>query len=115
MVPIVDIIQHFFYAFRRWLFNGFRRGRNRFLMVSVVGFVVMVSILAGNVFLWFPSLDFFNGVRGILFDGFCLMVSVVARKHFVMVSVVGCLMVSVVAGNICLYGFRRWFLFMVSG
>ena len=29
-----------FYGFRRWFFNGFRRGRERFLMVSVVGFLM---------------------------------------------------------------------------
>ena len=35
-------------GFRRWLFNGFRRGRERFFMVSVVGFLFMVSVVAGK-------------------------------------------------------------------
>jgi hypothetical protein len=39
----------FFYGFRRWLFNGFRRSKKRFLMVSVLG-CLMVSVAAGNVF-----------------------------------------------------------------
>ena len=50
----------FSYGFRRGrgtFFNGFRRGKERFLMVSVVGFF-MVSVVARNVFLWFPSLVF---------------------------------------------------------
>ena len=29
-----------FYGFRRWFVNGFRRGRERFLMVSVVVFLM---------------------------------------------------------------------------
>ena len=81
-----------------WLFYGFRRGKERFLMVSVVArerflmvsvvarerFLMvsvvarerflMVSVVAGNVFLWFPSLLFlwFPSWQGTLF-----MVSVV--------------------------------------
>ena len=50
----------FSYGFRRGkgtFFNGFRRGKERFLIVSVVGFF-MVSVVARNVFLWFPSLVF---------------------------------------------------------
>ena len=47
-------------------------------------------------------------------SGRFLMVSVVdIIQRLLMVSVVGFLMVSVVAGNV-FYGFRRWFLFMVS-
>ena len=36
-------------------FYGFRRGRKTLFMVSVVGFL-MVSVVARNAFLWFPSL-----------------------------------------------------------
>ena len=42
---------------RGTFFNGFRRGKERFLMVSVVG-CFMISVVARNVFLWFPSLVF---------------------------------------------------------
>ena len=68
MVSVVDITQRFrtvsvvgflwfpssqetfFYGFRRWFFNGFRRGKKRFLMVSVAERFLMVS-------------TFFNGFR----------------------------------------------------
>ena len=70
-----------FYGFPRWIFGGFCRRRRiqhfrmyraiprrwlfmvsvvegkRLLMVSVVGFL-MVSVVARNVFSWFPSLVF---------------------------------------------------------
>ena len=36
------------YGFRRWFFNGFRRGRKRFLMVSVAECFLMVSVAASN-------------------------------------------------------------------
>ena len=53
----------FWTGFRRCFFcYGFRRGRKTFCMVSVVGFL-MVSVVARNVSLWFPSLVFFNGFR----------------------------------------------------
>ena len=60
MVSVVDIIQRFFHGFRRWfLFYGFRRGRERFLL--------------------FPSLVCFNGFRrGGKICLFCFMVSVLA-------------------------------------
>ena len=32
--------KHRFDGFHRWLFNGFRRGKEQFLMVSVVAFLV---------------------------------------------------------------------------
>ena len=54
-------------------------------MVSVVD-LFMVSVVAGNVFLWFPSLVLF-------------MVSIVAGKRFFMVSVAGFSMDSAVAGG----------------
>ena len=73
---------------------GFRRGKERFLMVSVVArerflmvsvvagnvflffmvsvvFFKMVSVVARNDFLWFPSLVFLNGFR-LLQDRGCL-------------------------------------------
>ena len=55
MVSVVDIIQRF-YGFRRWFVDGSRRHMKRYLMVSVVG-LLMVSVVAGKHFLWFPSLD----------------------------------------------------------
>ena len=61
--------ERFFYGFRRGkgtFVYGFRRGRERLFMVSVV---------AGNVCLWFPSLVFYGFRRG--------------RERFFMVSVVG--------------------------
>ena len=47
-----------FVWFPSLVFYGFRRGRKRFLMVSVAVFF-MVSVAAGNVFLWFPSRNVF--------------------------------------------------------
>ena len=68
----------------------------RFVVVSVVGFFVMVSVVAGN--------NCFNGFRRWFFSyGFCR-----SRKTFVYgflprrFSVVG------------FFGFRRWLFFMVS-
>ena len=69
MVSVVDITQSF-------------------RMVSVVG-LFMVSVAAGNAFLWFPSLVSFYGFRR-------------GRKRFLMASVAErFLMVSVAASNDC--------------
>ena len=40
----------FSYGFRRWFVYGFRRGRKRFLMVSVAERFLMVSVAASNIF-----------------------------------------------------------------
>ena len=88
------------HGFRRWLFNGFRRGRKRFVMVSVVGFLFfMVSVVAKkNVFVFMVS------VAGCLVDSAAAGGSNILERLerflvcFVflgLVSVVGCLMVSV--------------------
>ena len=53
MVCVVDIFQLLFNGFRRWFsFYGFRRGREHFLMVSVVVFL-MVSVVAGKHFFYY--------------------------------------------------------------
>ena len=124
----------FVYGFRRWFFYGFRRRRKRFFMVSVVGFVIvspssqetcfMVSIaglLVDSVAAGGSTI--LEGIERFLvclvFLGLgsvavCFMVSVVAGKRFCMVSVVGfCLLLPSWQGTL-FYGFRRWFLFMVS-
>ena len=83
-------------------------------MVSVVG-LFMVSVVAGNVFQWFPSLV-------------VLWFSVVAGQRFFMVSVAGFSLDSAVAGRFTILerlewflvvvvfrtGFRRWFLWFPS-
>ena len=58
MVSVVDITQRFRMVSVVGFFNGFRRRRKRFFMVSAVGFL-MVPVAAGNVFLWFPSRNVF--------------------------------------------------------
>ena len=57
----------FFFFFLKW-FPSWQE--TLFFMVSVVGFS-MVSVVARNVFLWFPSLVFSNGFR-LLQDRGCL-------------------------------------------
>ena len=54
MVSVVDITQRFCMV-SVVFFYGFRRRRKHLFMVSVVGFCLMVSVAAGNVFSWFPS------------------------------------------------------------
>ena len=101
-----------------------------FVFMFSVGFLFMVSVVAGNVFMvsvagfsrdsavaggfiilesieWFLVLGFLGLVSVAVF---VFMVSVVAGKRCFMASVVACLMVSVVARNV-LYGFRHFFLF----
>ena len=122
------------YGFRRWFFHGFRRRRKRFLN-GFRRWFCMVSVVAGK--------PFFNGFRRWICGGFCrrrriqdlrmyraiprllcfqdwfpslvfVMVSVVAGKRFLMISVVGfCLWFLSWQGTF-VYGFRRWFC-MVSG
>ena len=127
-------LQH---GFRHWLFYGFRRGKERFLMVSVVVFL-FYGFRHGRKTL-------FHGFRRWILGGFCrrrrihnfimyraiprfvcvfrtgfrrwfFMVSVLAGKHCLWFPSLGLFMVSVVARNVVLYGFRRcFFCFMASG
>ena len=71
---------------RQDVFYGFRRRHHPTLfMVSVVGFS-MVSVVAGNICLWFPSLVFVNGFRR-------------GRKTLLMVSVAVFFVDSAAAGG----------------
>ena len=105
MVSVVGFVygfrrrrKHFVYGFRRCFFNGFRRGRKTFVMVSVAGCLVDSAAAGGSI-----SLECIERFLVFMFLG--------------LVSVAGFCMVSVVAGKHCLYGFRRCFvmcLFLVS-
>ena len=53
-----------FYGFHRCFFNGSRRGRERFLMVSVVGFL-MVSVVAGKHYFMVSVLAAASDKRGL--------------------------------------------------
>ena len=95
MVSVVDIIQRFcFYGFRRRLFNGFRRGRKTFFffMVSIAGLLVDSAAAGGSIIL--ECIERFLVFLFVFRTGF--------HRGF--------LMVSVVARNLFVYGFRRWFL-----
>ena len=83
--------------------------------------VSVVDVIQRYLLLWFPSLVFWwlPSWQETLFYGFrrCFLLYGFRRGRktfFVYVSVVGLCMVSVVARNVFVYGFRRWFS-MVSG
>ena len=97
MVSVVDIIQRLFDGFRRWFSYGFRRRRKRYFMISVAGFLVDSAAAGGSMilecierFLVFVCVFRLVSVAGLF------MVSFVAGKRFLMVSIVGFVMVSVV-------------------
>ena len=63
MVSVVDIIQRLFYGFRCWFSNGSCRGKDRFLMVSIVCFF-MVPVVAGKTFFMVSAIAAASEGRG---------------------------------------------------
>ena len=124
----------FFHGFRRWLFYGFRRGKKTFLYgfrlrifdgfcrrrriqnVRTYRGIPRTDLLFCCFFVFFvSSMSFVCFLLGLIcVAGFCYRFRRGRKSFLFMVSVVGCLMVSVVARNILFmvsvvvfcYGFR---------
>ena len=104
MFSVVDIIQRFFYGFRRWFCLWFPSWQGTFFMVSVAGFLYVFC--RGRKTLFMVS------VAG------CLMDSAAARGSKISERIERFLVSCVVRTGFrrwCVYGFRRWlFLWLPS-